>query len=143
MDRPYVLNPHFDLAANEKPLFGFDPAADLDAQKKRMSDKLAELMGVPEKRTSPEPVIDFVSDADPRFDEIRFRFESEPNFFVPAHMLLPKGVWKSGVKKLPTVICLQASDRSGNTAYPEKQRDGIRSSQSLQLRRNLKKMAVI
>ena len=107
MDRPYVLNPHFDLAANEKPLFGFDPAADLDAQKKRMSDKLAELMGVPEKRTSPEPVIDFVSDADPRFDEIRFRFESEPNFFVPAHMLLPKGVWKSGVKKLPTVICLQ------------------------------------
>ena len=106
MDRPYVLQPHFDLAAAGKPLYSFDPAADLAAQKQRMQDKLFELMAPPVKRTSPEPVIEYISDADPRFDEIRFRFESEPNFFVPAHMLLPKGAWKAG-KKLPVVICLQ------------------------------------
>ena len=105
--RPYVSNAHFDLAATRNPLYSFDPTADIAAQKQRMTDKVFELMAPPEKRTNPEPIIEYVYEGDPRFDEIRFRFESEPGFFMPAHMLLPKGVWKAGGAKLPTIICLQ------------------------------------
>ncbi|MBE6930698.1 MAG: hypothetical protein E7463_10495 [Ruminococcaceae bacterium] len=106
-ERPYVLTPHFNIVESATRQYAFDPAGDIAAQKTRMTEKLFDLLGVPEKRTSPEPRIEYVCEDDPRFDEIRFRFESEPNYFIPAHMLLPKGVWKAGGAKLPTVICLQ------------------------------------
>ena len=61
------------------------------------------LVNVPEKQTQPKPIIEFVNTSDERFDEIRFRFESEPDFYIPAHMLLPKHY----EDRLPVVICLQ------------------------------------
>ena len=48
-------------------------------------------------------VIEYTDTSDPRFNEVRFTFESEEGFDVPAHLLYPKNI--SG--KIPLVICLQ------------------------------------
>ena len=75
----------------------------LEEQRAAMEEVFRALTNPPEKCTEPKPIVEFEKTDDPRFDEIRFTFESEPDFFVPAHMLLPKN--RSG--KLPVVICLQ------------------------------------
>ena len=58
---------------------------------------------MPEKMVDPKPIIEFEKMEHEEFDEIRFKYESEPGFFIPAHLILPKE--RKG--KLPTVICLQ------------------------------------
>jgi len=82
---------------------GFSEDKPFEEQRDAIEAKFRELLGMPEKRTDPKPVIEYESTEDERFDEIRFKFESEPDFFVPCHMLLPKN--RTG--KLPAVICLQ------------------------------------
>ena len=101
-----VLDLHQAYAAKNPPKMAFDINRDVFRQADEVREKYLELLGMPEKTVESVPEIEFVSDADPRFDEIRFKFESEPGLFIPAHMLLPKGVYKSG-KKLPVVIGLQ------------------------------------
>ena len=120
--QPAVLELHHAVADANPPLLAFDENRSLDPQKKAVREKFAELLGMPEKTVCAVPEIEYVSDADPRFDEIRFRFESEPGLFVPAHLLLPKGVRGSG-KKLPVVIGLQGHSSGmhislGRAKYP-------------------------
>ena len=81
----------------------FDVKKDMDAQKRQIKEKLLDLLKFPEKMTDPIPVIEYESTDDERFDEIRFCVETEPDFFIPAHLLLPK----EKKDKLPLVICLQ------------------------------------
>ncbi len=85
----------------------FNPACDFQTQQEAMRKKFTELAGFVAKRTDPVPVIEYVAEDDPRFDEVRFKFESEPGFFVPAHLLLPKGAYQSNSVRLPVVIGLQ------------------------------------
>lgn len=94
---------HLNAAKNIKLPYSFDPALDFDEQKNAIESKYRELLRVPDKLTNPVPLIEYRDDSNPEFDEIRFTFESEPNLFVPAHMLLPKNIKGS----LPVVICLQ------------------------------------
>ena len=49
------------------------------------------------------PIIEKTITEDPRFDENRIVFESEPGFFIPAHLVYPKKI----CGKIPLVICLQ------------------------------------
>lgn len=90
--------------AYPKPM-SFDPEKDLDEQRKAIREKYVELLKMPKKDFKATPVIEWEKDEDERFDEIRFVVETEPDFFVPCHMLIPKGHKKG--EKLPTVICLQ------------------------------------
>jgi len=122
MSEPSVLKLHHDYADAHKPLMGFDPSKDYAAQVAAVREKYLELLNPPEKTTEPVPVIEYISDADPRFDEIRFSFETEPGLMIPAHLLLTKGVYKSGVK-LPVVIGLQGHSTGmhislGRAKYP-------------------------
>ena len=94
---------HMELMKGKQYPLAYDASKPFDEQKAAVEAKFKELVGVIEKRTEPKPVIDYIKKDDERFDEIRFRFESEPGFFVPCHMLLPKNY--SG--KIPVVICLQ------------------------------------
>ncbi len=110
---------HLELLKNRVYPLAYDPNKNLDEQKIAMEAKFLELTGVPEKRTDPKPVIDFIRKDDERFNEIRFSFESEPGFFVPAHMLLPKNY----TGKIPVVICLQGHSTGmhislGRVKYP-------------------------
>ncbi len=118
-----VFAPHFAYVKNNPPLMAFNENADAEYQAQLMRKKYAELLGYPEKTVESVPVIEYISDADPRFDEIRFRFESEPDFFVPAHLLLPKGIYKSG-KKLPVVIGLQGHSTGMHISLGRAKYDG-------------------
>lgn len=107
MSQPAVLAVHHDDADRNRRLMAFDPAKDFRDQQEAMRAKFSELAGPPAKRSDPVPLVEFVAEEDPRFDEIRFRFESEPGFFMPAHLLLPKGRYRAGGAGLPVVIGLQ------------------------------------
>lgn len=104
------------------PTMSFDPAKDFDSQREALEKKFLELLRMPEKRTNPVPIPEYQDESDPRFDEIRFVVETEPDFYVPAHLLLPKG--RTG--KLPLMICLQGHNDGmhnsmGREPYPSKE----------------------
>jgi len=94
---------HLNLIKDRVYPLAFSETKTLEEQKIALEAKFRELLGMPEKQTDPKPVVDFFRQDDERFDEIRFKFESEPGFFVPCHLLLPKNY--SG--KIPVVIGLQ------------------------------------
>lgn len=98
---PILLN--LEKLRGVKPALTFSPTADFEKQKSAISAKFKELVKMPEPLKECIPVIEYTDTSDPRFDEIRFTFESEPNFFVPAHLLYPKNT----TGKIPLVICLQ------------------------------------
>ncbi|MCR5263635.1 MAG: hypothetical protein K6D94_07160, partial [Clostridiales bacterium] len=91
--------------------YSYDPSQPLGPQRKRADRLFRSLIGydkLPKACCAPKVEVEFTKDDDPRFTETRFRFESEPGFFVPAHMLAPKApsrLSKGG--KLPVMICLQ------------------------------------
>ncbi|MDW7657283.1 MAG: alpha/beta hydrolase family protein, partial [Bacillota bacterium] len=103
---PAVLTAHHDYARLHPPSMAFDPDGDFGAQQQAMRIKYMELVNPPAKTADPTPVIEFTHQDDPRFDEIRFYFASEPDLMIPAHLLLPKGSLEQG-RKIPVVICLQ------------------------------------
>ena len=104
-----------------KPLLSFDPLKEFETQRTELEKKLLELLRMPQKQTQPVPIIEYQDDSHLLYDEFRFAVETEPEFYVPAHLLLPKG--RTG--KLPLMICLQGhTDGMHNSmareAYPEK-----------------------
>jgi hypothetical protein len=95
MKNPELKNPlerHINQLKNNIPKLSFDKDKSFEDQKTRIFEKFSELISVPEKLTNPVPIIEYEDKSDLRFDEIRFYIESEPDFFVPAHMLLPKKI---------------------------------------------------
>ncbi len=114
---------HLELLNNPKPL-AYDPNKTLEEQKIAVEAKFRELVGIPEKLTDPKPVVDYIKKDDERFNEIRFTYESEPGFFVPSHMLLPKQY----TGKIPVVICVQGHATGmhislGRAKYPGDEND--------------------
>jgi len=96
---------HISQEMKIKPALHFDPEKDYETQRAAIDQKLRELLSIPEKRTNPVPLIETEDDSDSRFDEIRFVVETEPDFYVPAHLWLPKS--RKAGEKLPLMICLQ------------------------------------
>ena len=73
--------------------YSYDPSQPLEPQRRRADALFRSLIGYDRMpHPTPDPAVrtEFVKDDDPRFVETRFEFESEPGFFVPAHMLMPK-----------------------------------------------------
>ena len=83
---------------------GTEPLADWQ---ERARAKLAELLGL-DKMIPCEKnlVIEWERD-DSDHKEIRFRYETEPGYFVPCHLWIPKGA----SLPLPTVICMQGHSK--------------------------------
>lgn len=84
-----------------------DFTKDLSDQKEQMLIRYRELIREPLKTTEIVPKIEYTRSDDPRFDEIRFTFESEPGLLIPAHLLLPKKAHRNPDAKWPVVIGLQ------------------------------------
>lgn len=119
MDR---MTAHYLRLANEKKTLAFDRKKPLEDQRKAIKEKYLELLKMPEERGKIPFIIEYEKQDSPEYDEIRFQIETEPDFFSPAHLLLPKGR-KSG-DKLPVVICLQGHTTGmhislGRPIYPE------------------------
>ena len=106
----YTLKPsslHAKVTDEIIPYLSFDPQKDFNEQQTAVRERLLSLLKMPEKKTAPVPLIEWEDDHAVDFHEIRFHFESEPDFYVPAHLVLPKK--RSG--KLPVVICLQGHSK--------------------------------
>lgn len=61
------------------------------------------------------------------FRELRFKYQTEPGYFVPCHMCIPKGA----KLPLPTFICMQGHSKGmhitlGRTKYPDESISGDR-----------------
>jgi len=97
---------HIQLAKENAPLYAYDVTKDFAAQKAIIAEKYAEILGRPEKKTDPKPIVEWVKTENPEYDMVRFKFESEPGLFVPCYMMLPKGVYGTAANK-KAVICLQ------------------------------------
>jgi len=98
----------------------FDETKPFAQQQAEVEKVFRDLVRMPEKTTDPKPVIDFIKKDDERFNEIRFCFESEPNFYIPCHMLLPKNY--DG--KIPVVICLQGHSTGMHISLGRPKYDG-------------------
>lgn len=91
--------------ANEGKTLAFDGQKPFEPQRQAIKEKYLELLKMPEERGEVSFLIEYEKQDSPKYDEIRFRMETEPGFFAPAHMLLPRDRKKG--EKLPVVICLQ------------------------------------
>lgn len=96
---------HLKISAVYPKPYSFHPDLELEEQKRRILKRYTELLHLPEKNFTAKPNIIYRTAENPEYDEIRFEVETEPGFFVPAHMLLPKGIGKG--QKLPCVLCIQ------------------------------------
>lgn len=90
-----------ELFRQVKPLMRYD-GGDLEEWKKAARTKLRELLGMDRMSfADPDLRIEWEKSQN-AFTEIRFTFQSEPGYYVPAHLLLPEGA-----RKPPLMICLQ------------------------------------
>lgn len=112
---------HYKMLKQVKQTMTFDPTQDFVLQREAIAGKLRELIAMPKPLERCKPIIIDAYTDDPRFDEVRFLFESEPDFFVPAHLIYPKEI----TQKIPLVICLQGHSPGmhvslGREPYPSK-----------------------
>ncbi|MBR1970733.1 MAG: hypothetical protein IKA17_10325 [Clostridia bacterium] len=75
---------------------------DFSLWQQNAKEKLEELLGLPLANCDDLFSVEYEKERD-EYNEIRFTFQSEDGYFVPCHLLIPKGVEKLP----PLVICLQ------------------------------------
>ncbi|MBQ8249971.1 MAG: hypothetical protein IJY93_08890 [Clostridia bacterium] len=115
------------IVAGVKPSMKWDGKESVSDWQARAKAKLRELIGL-DKMIVAEKCLEIEYDRqETDFREIRFKFQSEPGYFVPCHMLIPNGV--SG--KLPAIICMQGHSKGmhislGRTKYEDEEVNGDR-----------------
>ncbi len=98
---PQIKN--LELIRNVTPSMRYTSDKSFAEWQKEARAKLIELLGIPSmKKCDTQFNIEFEKEFDD-FTEYRFTIQSEENYFVPAHLWVPKG--KEG--KIPVCICLQ------------------------------------
>lgn len=116
-----------NIVANKVPSMRWNGSEPVTEWQEKARAKLAELVGldkmIPAEKKS---VIEFDRETED-FREIRFRYQSEPGYFVPCHMCIPKGA----KLPLPTFICMQGHSKGmhitlGRTKYPGEEVAGDR-----------------
>lgn len=115
------------LLANRKPSMRWNGIVPILEWQSLARDRLSELLGLDYMITAERDVVTEYDREEPEFREIRFRFQSEPGYYVPCHLLIPK----NAAKPLPTVIALQGHSMGmhislGRTKYPGETVDGDR-----------------
>jgi len=96
---------HKEIYAKTPRKLAFSQNAGYEPWRAELKDKLAELLGMsrfPDTAAVPEVIVISLEEH-PDFKEIRFEFESEPGYFAPCHLLIPK----KGKAPYPAVVCLQ------------------------------------
>ncbi len=89
---------------NLKPSMRYDGTEDFSVWQKKAKEKLAELLGMDKLVRCPaELVIEHKAETE-EYEEIRFTFQSEPGYRVPAVLRVPKSKKKGTA---PLVVCLQ------------------------------------
>lgn len=100
------MNPHIknmELIRNLTPSMRLKDGESFTEWQENARNKLAELLGLPSmKKCDPMFNIEYTKQFD-TFTEYRFTIQSEENYFLPAHLWVPKGI----EGKIPVCICLQ------------------------------------
>lgn len=90
------------IAKETEPLLRYDGKEDYESWRKRASEKLYELLGLP--LTPCDDLFEITADSDcENYRRIDFTFQSEEGYYVPASFLAPK----DARLHLPLVVCIQ------------------------------------
>jgi len=92
-----------NIVAAREPSMRWDGKEELPVWQTRAREKLAELLGLQNMIPCEANLIIEWERDDYDHREIRFHYETEPGYFVPCHLWIPKGV----KAPMPAVICLQ------------------------------------
>ena len=111
------------LAGRIKPAMSFREDVDMDKWQSEAHVKLSELLGLPLERCNTDFTVMNVEDVD-NYKRVTFQYQSEPDYYVPATLLVPKNVQKP----LPGVICLQGHSSGAHISlgvpkFPEDEED--------------------
>lgn len=90
----------FNVLKASVPLLQYDKSISLDEWKKKAKSKLEELLGLPLNYCKPALDIEYTTEYE-KYTEYRFTVETEPDYFVPCHLLIPK---TEGT--VPLTLCL-------------------------------------
>lgn len=106
------------LAAAYEPSMRWDGVEPLADWQERAEKKLSELLGLDRMIPAEKDVIIEFDKQNEDFREIRFKFQSEPGYYVPCHLCIPNGA----KGPLPAVICMQGHSKGmhitlGRTKY--------------------------
>ena len=107
-----------------KPIFRYDGKEDFALWQKRAKEKLANLLCMEKiEKCDLDIKVEYEKECD-GYKEIRFTFQSERNYRVPSHILIPD----SADKNTPLVICLQGHSTGmhislGNPKFPGDEED--------------------
>lgn len=88
-----------------KPSMAYE-SGDFAEWQKKAREKLGSLLGLPFKKCEDLFQVEYDEERE-GFREIRFTFQSEEGYFVPCHLMIPKGA----DKPLPVVLCLQGHSK--------------------------------
>ena len=102
-----------------QPLLAFDGTTSLEQWKKIAKPKLMELLGLPLPACENKLEIEYKAEYD-NYTEYRFTVNTEPDYYVPCHLLIPKTD-----KKVPLTICLSGHGNGMHVALgvPKNEQD--------------------
>ncbi len=96
-------NPIMNLAENFVAQLRYNGDTDFSEWQKIAKETLTDLLGLQNMlQCESDFEIEKITDCGD-YTDTRFSFQSEPDYYVPCHMLIPKNIGK----KLPVMICLQ------------------------------------
>lgn len=96
--KEYILQ----MAMNTAPVMAYKDDMDLSGWQKTAREKLTELLGLPLQNCEKDFKVLNKQELN-AYIKLDFEFQSEPGYYVPCSLLVPKGV----DRPLPGVICLQ------------------------------------
>ena len=122
---------HMNYLKTHRPSLSFDEKADYFEWKKRVAEKFADVIRLPEKVIEPVARIEYEKKVDDH-TEIRFTFESEPGYNVPCTLLVPD----KAKKPCPLMICVAGHSTGvhvymGVKKYPEDAEPGSERSKNI------------
>ncbi len=102
---------HENLLKTARPKLAFDEGKSFDEQRAAVKEKFVELTGFDRirKNACPENMIIESTEEKEGYTLVRFSYETEKDFFVPAYLLIPK----TGKEKYPLAITLQGHKAGG------------------------------
>ncbi len=87
------------------PAFRYDGKESMEAWQKRAAEQLSSLLGLDKMAPAEDDGFEVTNEFDIEGGHaLEFRFQSEPGYYVPCYLLLPKD---GGGEKLPVCICMQ------------------------------------
>ena len=89
-----------DVLRSSTPILQYDKAANISEWKREAREKLTQMLGLPFASGDGTVTIEYCRELD-GYAEYRFSVETERDYFVPCHLLIPKSD-----KAVPLTICL-------------------------------------